>query len=477
MNPLQESSAKLEGKTESIEQQVRRLPGFFDQADWLGFWITAGIALVAYSWTLAPEVTLERSGIFATGAAYAGVSPPPGFPLWTLYAWLFTKIFPFSNIAWRIAFSSAFAGAFCCAVISLTVSRASQLLLKRTQGWSRSSQIQQHWLRVVCGNVAGLGFAFHNEFWGQAVIVECTALGMLLFAIALCLLLRWVCVPRQFRYLYTAVFMYGLSVAVSYTFIAAAAGLLGFVVLARPALGRDLCFTLALILPAVVIGQARGVVWEWFESLRGIYIAIAIVAGIVALDLIVKSRRLFTEWRATLLISGILLLPLSFYLTLPIASMTNPPGNWGYARTFEGFMHTTSRGQYEHFYPIDVFGEPSRFFMQAVGFVRESWRAIGWPYLMPVPIPFFFLHRMRKRERNWLSGLALVFLSSSLLIMIALNPPPDRSALSFMIQYFQFVHLLLIILSGCGLAIIAGRMSNLTSTRRVQSNQVAQVTP
>src|SRR5439155_21267722 len=92
---------------------------FFERTDWLSFWITTGLALAVYVYTLAPEVTLEFSGILSTGAMYAGVPAPPGYPLWTLYAWLFTVLLPVGNIAWRIAVSSAVAAAVACGVVAL----------------------------------------------------------------------------------------------------------------------------------------------------------------------------------------------------------------------------------------------------------------------------------------------------------------------------------------------------------------------
>jgi len=75
---------------------------FFQSIDWLSFGLTTGISFAIYLFTLAPEVTLENQGIFTTGAFYAGVPHPPGYPLWTLYAWLFTEVLPVSNLAWRV---------------------------------------------------------------------------------------------------------------------------------------------------------------------------------------------------------------------------------------------------------------------------------------------------------------------------------------------------------------------------------------
>ena len=52
---------------------------------------------------------------------------------------------------------------------------------------------------------------------------------------------------------------------------------------------------------------------------------------------------------------------ISFYLYMPISGMTNPPMQWGYPRTAEGFWHALTRGQYEQPNPTDVLTDPMRF--------------------------------------------------------------------------------------------------------------------
>lgn len=49
-------------------------------------------------------------------------------------------------------------------------------------------------------------------------------------------------------------------------------------------------------------------------------------------------------------------LGVSFYAYMPIVSdLRNPPMNWGYPRTWEGFKHAITRGQYEKITPTDIF--------------------------------------------------------------------------------------------------------------------------
>src|SRR5690348_5567290 len=74
----------------------------FRKTDWLTFLITFAVVWMGYYLTLAPELTLEDSGELATGSFYAGIPHPPGYPVWTIYTWLWTLL-PFKNIAWRVA--------------------------------------------------------------------------------------------------------------------------------------------------------------------------------------------------------------------------------------------------------------------------------------------------------------------------------------------------------------------------------------
>src|SRR5438552_1648406 len=98
-------------------------PPLFRRLDWITFAITTLLVFVGYYLTLAPDLTLEDSGELAVGSFYAGVPHPPGYPVWIIYTWLFTVLFPFSNVAWRVALASAVAGAFACGLLGLLVSR------------------------------------------------------------------------------------------------------------------------------------------------------------------------------------------------------------------------------------------------------------------------------------------------------------------------------------------------------------------
>src|SRR5438105_14210942 len=83
-------------------------------------------ALLLFSWTLAPTVTLIDSGELIVVAQGLGVAHPPGFPLWVILAHL-ASLVPLGTVAVRINFSSALFAALACSMLTLVVS---ELLFK-----------------------------------------------------------------------------------------------------------------------------------------------------------------------------------------------------------------------------------------------------------------------------------------------------------------------------------------------------------
>jgi hypothetical protein len=282
-----------------------------------------------------------------------------------------------------------------------------------------------------------------------------------MISVVLCLLTRWAHRTRQTGYLYTAAFIYGLSLTAQISLAALAPALPLAVLFLKPALGRDLLGIIALTLGlALVLFRL-----EWlptifqeaaqFSSLWQTYRNLAVLYALITVGLGVKDRRLFTYWRAALITSILSVSGLSLYFFLPIASMTNPPANWGYARTIEGFYHVISRGQFEHLAPISVIAEPGRYLEAIWRLFGETVRAIGWLYLLACVIPLFLLRRMMGRGRGWIMGLGASFLLHSLLVLIMLNPPLDKGAWSMAILYFLPSHMIMMILAGYGLVLVA----------------------
>src|SRR3954468_3077046 len=116
------------------------LPPLFRRIDWLAFGVTALLAFIGFYLTLAPEVTLEDSGELATGSFYAGVPHPPGYPLLTVFTWLFTKLIPIGNVAYRVGIASAFSGAVATGLLALIVSRGSSMMIESIEEFKTISR-------------------------------------------------------------------------------------------------------------------------------------------------------------------------------------------------------------------------------------------------------------------------------------------------------------------------------------------------
>src|SRR6188508_2313020 len=127
----------------------------FRKIDWLTFLVTFAGVMIGYFLTMAPELTLEDSGELATGSFYAGIPHPPGYPVWTIYTWLWTVLVPIKNIAWRVALGEAVGGALACGLLGLLVSRGSSLLMEGIEELKAMSGKWENGICICSGFVAG----------------------------------------------------------------------------------------------------------------------------------------------------------------------------------------------------------------------------------------------------------------------------------------------------------------------------------
>jgi hypothetical protein len=114
------------------------------------------VVLAIYMRTLAPDVAGGDSGELITVAHTLGIAHPPGYPLYTLLAKLFTLL-PIGTIAWRVNLFSAVCGAGAATILVLAVAR-----------WSGSL-----WAGVAAASL----FAFSPRVWPHAVTAEVFALN------------------------------------------------------------------------------------------------------------------------------------------------------------------------------------------------------------------------------------------------------------------------------------------------------------
>lgn len=429
-------------------------PPLYRPIDWMTFAATTVLVFLGYLLTLAPDLTLQDSGELAVGSYYAGVPHPPGYPVWTLYTWLFTVLIPVSNIAYRVALSSAVAAALSCGLLGLMVSRGSSMMI---EGIPDVKNLDRRWENLICivsGFVAGMLLAFNGFFWSQAVIVEVYTLSVLSLMAVLCCLLRWVYAPQQRRYLYIAFFLFGLCFTNHQTLIVAAMGIEVAIMLVHPALGRDLFFANSVIYLIGLFAKANHSLTTFDNNLPlfMIYNVIGLGSMATCAWLILKTRKLMTEWKSLLIMGGLWVLGAAFYFYMPIASMTNPPMNWGYPRTVEGFFHALTRGQYDRTKPTN---DAMVFFNQIRMYSEGAIEEFNAVYLLIGFLPWFFFRRMQKRERDWMIGLLAIYLCLSVLLLILLNPTTDKQSRDLTKVFFCASYVMVAMWIGYGLTILA----------------------
>ena len=189
------------------------------------------VACASYVATLYQDVPGGDSGELIMAAANWGVAHPPGYPLYTLLAHLFSLL-PLGSVAWRVNLLSAVCDSLAVALLAATVVR--------------------HTRNVPAAMAAAGMFAWSCWVWTTAVAAEVFALNNLF----VCgLLYQAVCFEQAFsiaakkRYLPWGCLWVGLGLANHHTFVFVALMWLGYVGQALGAALRP-----ALILRAAACG-------------------------------------------------------------------------------------------------------------------------------------------------------------------------------------------------------------------------------
>jgi tetratricopeptide (TPR) repeat protein len=324
------------------------------------------VALLLYSWTLAPTVTPTDSGELIVVARGLGIAHPPGVPLWIILAHL-ASLVPLGNIAQRINFSSALFAALACAMLTLVVAEliitASYLATakRRKRGTEKTEELGVTHLMVAAPALgAGLLMAFSRTLWSYATITEVYALNALLIVSIFFLMLRWrrrivqhrmhistasnvFQVTRHDALLYSAALIFGLALGVHHV-------------------------TVALTLPAiaVIVFRTQGV--SFFTSRRLVYAALISIGALVAV-----------------------------YAYLPLAASRSPVINWGHPRSLqEIWWHLTGR-QYQVYFSFkpEIMGE------QFAEFCRMTMREFGFPWIpLSLVLAFAGFADAFKRDRT-----------------------------------------------------------------------------
>ncbi len=218
---------------------------FFRRIDWSAFWAATVISLFVYFITLGPSVTLEDSGELAVAGDYLGVPHPPGYPIWTICAWLFARIFSFVTFrgqptpCWSISLLSSVFGALAAGVTAMLITRSvSDMLRDAHDGDPDFKQSENDWLCWAGGVGGSLVFAFSPVMWSQATIVEVYTLNAFFLMWIFLLSYRWMRKPSD-RILWLTAFVFGLGMTNYQVLLLAALPLVIVIFLRNIGLFRD----------------------------------------------------------------------------------------------------------------------------------------------------------------------------------------------------------------------------------------------
>src|SRR5215475_9209810 len=369
---IQQSAANSEPESKSAQPTNSRITSLISVELFCAGTVFL-IALILYSWTLAPTVTLTDSGELIVVAKGLGIAHPPGVPLWSVLAHL-ASLVPFGNVAVRINFSSALFAALACAMLTLAIAEltitASSLSTskRRKKGGQQSKAAEEPGLAclLVAASALGAGLlmAFSPTLWSYATITEVYALNTLLILVIFFLMLRWrrrivedvthssrasntgqVATPitRHDTYLYAAALIFGVSLGVHHV-------------------------TVALTLPAIAIIVFRTQGLRFFTSKRLVYAALISIGALVVV-----------------------------YAYLPFAASQSPVINWGHPRSLqEIWWHITGR-QYQVYFSF----KPEIMGAQFGEFCRMALREFGFPWLpLSLALAFAGFADSFKRDRT-----------------------------------------------------------------------------
>jgi tetratricopeptide (TPR) repeat protein len=372
---------------------------------------------------------------------------------------------------------------------------------------------------ILCGTAGGILLAFSPLMWSQSVIIEVYSLNALFIALILALVYDYIHTPRD-RTLYATTFLFALGLtnhqALAFLLFFLIAGLAAA---RRRRLLRDALTVLSALLAGFLFFKARQYAATDPQAERFFLQLLLVPAGCVILLLPLPGRpfRSLRQLTAMLLLG---LLGLGFHAFMPLASMQNPPMNWGNTQTLTGFLRVVTRGQYERFDTADNLRailadhqtplspellDPARaeelnahhrrrtFFMRQLGAYfwnpaskfsiasQFSWqfpREPAEPGAPPSPdrtlpvaliafIPFLLLSRMDARQRAWLHATAIAFFFVTVVFLIIQNPALDTNDLWVKrVQYVQ-AHVFFAFFMGLGAFLLLLGLHSLLPRRGV----------
>jgi tetratricopeptide (TPR) repeat protein len=450
---------------------------FFAPEDWIAAGATSLISGLVFLYYMSPEVTMEDSGELVTGAFNFGVPHPPGYPLWAFMGWVWRHLVPFGNPAWRICLMSVLTGALVVGVLTLLMTRSVLMLLRAVAWADEIEERMKHWVALTVGASMALSFGFNRGVWLWACVPEMRVLNVFMFILAACFFFAWMMRPERQLFLHATILVYALGITNHQTIaVMALPFMVGAFVVGLHQIweSRQGEWRVAVVMPALhafwelavaaLFSAAVGfIVWAWLGTASGgrffedAFWHRAVVAGVAGVILLVWfGAQGWLNRRRALVCTGAFLAGCSFYFYMPVAASTNPPMNWGYAATKQGFLHAITRGQYERMnfsWPWQpAFRIQIRLFTQAL--MHQYSTPLCLVGLVTLLLLGWRWRDIRSRGRSWLIFVWAAFLTTSLGLLTIINPGLDKQNQEINLKFFAPAHGFFAMLIGYGAALV-----------------------
>ena len=440
----------------------------FDRKDWIAAGVAWLVSQTVYFLTTQPNVGLLDSGEFLTASVHVGVPHPTGYPLWTILSHLFT-LFPIGNGAWEVNLFSGFCTAIAVGLVAL--------ILSNSLRWAG--------VRDVIAQILGAGWAialaFSVSMWSQAVIAEVYGLHSLMVMFYVWVLYRWLRAPEWTHGLAWSAFFFSLGMSDHHLMISMAPLPVMVMVLRRRDLLAEgiLYLSLAAALVYWGFGSISGDQPTWHSSIRFLYcVGVALVIWMLV-------KRCLPNWRTGLLVLAAVAIGLSPYAYMPMASSTNPPMNWGFTSTKEGFFYSINRSQYSGKLSDQLLKTVGRVmgaapqellnpaepppgtpkpptFRETLGkFAQLYWRKIVENFtplsILALVAAVAFLGGLPPPLRSWIQISSIGFLLAGFLQPAFDQAGADEAAWLLEMPYLGYSHAFFVLLAGLGSGLVIDR--------------------
>ena len=440
----------------------------FDRKDWIAAGVAWLVSQVVYFLTTQPNVGLLDSGEFLTASVHVGVPHPTGYPLWTIFSHLFT-LFPIGNGAWEVNLFSGFCTAIAIGLVAL--------ILSNSLRWAGVRDL----VAQILGTGWAIALALSVSMWSQAVIAEVYGLHSLCVMLYVWVLYRWLRAPEWTNGLAWSAFFFALGMSDHHLMISLSPLPVMIMVLRRRDLLAEgllyLCVAAALVYWG--FGSISGDQPTWHSSIRFLWcVGVALVVWMLV-------KRSLPNWRTGLLVLAGVAIGLSPYAYMPMASSTNPPMNWGFTSTKEGFFYAINRSQYSGKLsdqllktvgramgaaPQELLNPPEPppgapkppSFRETLGkFAQLYWRKIVANFtpisILALVAAVAFLGGLPPPVRSWIQIGAIGFLLAGFLQPAFDQAGADEAAWLLEMPYLGYSHAFFVLLAGFGSGLVIDR--------------------